>query len=50
MSLERGGRADKYGNEYENQQLARLFLRLANEKLASIIVEPIDKTSDAYEM
>lgn len=49
MSLERGGRADKYGNEYENQQLAKLFLRLANEKLASIIVEPIDETSDAYE-
>lgn len=49
MSLERGGRADKYGNEYENQQLARLFLSLANEKLSSVMVEPIDKSSDAYE-
>ena len=49
MSLERGGRADKYGNEYENQQLARLFLSLANEKLCSVIVEPISESSDAYE-
>lgn len=33
MSFERGGRADKEGNTYENGFLVRLFLRLINEKI-----------------
>lgn len=49
MSLEPGGRADKYGNKYENQFLAKLLLRLAREKLVSIIVEPLGPNSDSVE-
>ena len=49
MSLEPGGRSDKYGNEYENQYLARLFLRVVNGKAASVTVEPLDEFSDAME-
>ena len=49
MSLEPGGRADKYGNKYENQYLAKLLLRLAREKLVSIIVEPLGPNSDSVE-
>ena len=49
MSLERGGKADKYGNEYENRYLANLLLRVANEKLASVMVEPIDELSNSFE-
>ena len=30
MSLEPGGRSDKYGNKYENGYLAKLFLRILN--------------------
>lgn len=36
MSLEGGGRADKYGNQYENRYLARLLLRLVNELFVMI--------------
>ena len=49
MSLEPGGRSDKYGNEYENQYLARLFLRVVNGKAVSVTVEPLDEFSDAME-
>lgn len=49
MSLEPGGRADKYGNKYENQYLGKLLLRLAREKLVSIIVEPLGPNSDSVE-
>lgn len=49
MSYETGGRGDKYGNTYENEYLARLFLRLVNGKLKSICVEPIGEGHDAIE-
>lgn len=49
MSLEPGGRSDKYGNEYENRYLAKLLLRLVREELSSIIVEPVGKNSDSIE-
>lgn len=49
MSLELGGRADKYGNKYENQFLAKLLLRLAREKVVSVIVEPLGPNSDSVE-
>lgn len=49
MSLEPGGRADKYGNQYENRYLAKLLLRLVDEKISSIIVEPLGDNSDSVE-
>ena len=49
MSLEMGGRSDKYGNQYENRYLARLLLRLVNEKIGSVIVEPLGADSDSVE-
>lgn len=49
MSLEPGGRADKYGNEYENRFLARLLLQVVNQKLKSVIVEPLGEESDSVE-
>lgn len=49
MSLEPGGRAEKYGDEYENRYLARLLLRLVREELTSVIVEPVGENSDSVE-
>ena len=49
MSLEPGGRSEKYGDEYENRYLAKLLLRLVCEELTSIIVEPIGENSDSVE-
>lgn len=49
MSLEKGGRADKYGNEYENQFLARLFVRLVKGEYKSVIVEPLGDNRDSVE-
>ena len=49
MSLESGGRADKYGNQYENRYLSRLLLMLVQGKYASIIVEPLGTNHDAVE-
>ncbi len=41
MSLEKGGRADKLGNQYENRYLAKLFLYTLREHLRSVEVEPL---------
>ena len=49
MSLEPGGRADKYGNKYENRYLAKLLLRLVKEELTSVTVEPLGINSDSVE-
>ena len=49
MSLEPGGRSDKYGNEYENKFLAKLFIRLVDGELKSITVEPLGEDSDSVE-
>lgn len=49
MSLEPGGRADKYGNKYENRYLAKLLLRLVKEELTSVTVEPLGINSNSVE-
>lgn len=41
MSLEKGGRADKVGNQYENFILGKRLLRLVEGKLKAIEVEPL---------
>ena len=43
MSFEKGGRADKQGNVYENRCLARVLIRLVAEEIASVVVEPIEE-------
>lgn len=49
MSLERGGRADKIGNQYENRFLAKLLIRLIEERLTSIEVEPLGDVGKGVE-
>lgn len=49
MSLEVGGRSDKYGNEYEKKYLLKLLFRLISGKLASIVVEPLGENKDSVE-
>ena len=49
MSLEAGGRSDKLGNGYENRFLAKQLLRLLNEKVESIEVEPLGKEGEGVE-
>ena len=49
MSLEPGGRSDKYGNNYENRYLAKLLLRLVKEELTSVTVEPLGENSNSVE-
>ena len=49
MSLEPGGRADKYGNTYERKFLTLLMLRILQGKYRSIVVEPLDRFKDIAE-
>jgi len=49
VSLEKGGRADKIGNQYENSFLAKLLIRLVEEQLISVIVEPLGEDGDGVE-
>lgn len=49
MSLEPGGRSDKYGNTYENRFLARLLLRLVQEQISTVEVEPLGERGDGVE-
>ncbi|MBV7434395.1 hypothetical protein KRX19_05070 [Cardiobacteriaceae bacterium TAE3-ERU3] len=41
MALERGGFTDKIGNSYDSYWVAKQLLRLLNEELASVTVEPL---------
>lgn len=49
MALELGGRADKGGNQYENYFLGKHLLRLAEEKLKSVEVEPLGDEGQGVE-
>lgn len=49
MSFEKGGRADKQGNVYENRCLARILIRLVAEEITSVAVEPVEENSDICE-
>ena len=49
MSLEPGGRTDKYGNNYENKYLIKLLLRLIANDLTSVTVEPLGEDKDSVE-
>ena len=41
MALEAGGYAEKLGNKYEANWIAYQFLRLLEEKITSVIIEPL---------
>lgn len=49
MSFEKGGRADKQGNVYENRCLARVLIRLVAEEIISVVVEPAGENTDICE-
>ena len=46
MSFEKGGRADKQGNVYENRCLAWILIRLVAEEITSVVVEPVEEKSN----
>lgn len=41
MALESGGFADKFGNSYESIWVAKQLLKLAQEEIRSVVVEPL---------
>ncbi len=41
MAFERGGRADKLSYRYEDRWVAKQMLRLVNEEIQSVTIEPI---------
>ena len=43
-----GGRADKDGNEYENQQFAKRLLELVLGQATCIVVEPVKPDGVEY--
>lgn len=49
MSFETGGRSDKRGNVYENRYLAKTLVRLINEDIRSVVVEPVGENTDICE-
>lgn len=41
MAFERGGYADKRGNQYEDRWVVKQLLRVLNEEILSVTVEPV---------
>lgn len=50
MPLEKGGRADKFGNEYEKLFTVKLLLKLIEEEVASVTVEPVGDEEDGIDL
>lgn len=50
MPNEVGGRADKFGNRYESCWVVKQFLRLLNEEIASVIIEPIGEEEEGVDL
>lgn len=50
MSRESGGRADKLGNRYEDYWSVELLLRLVDEKLKYLIIEPLGKDEEGTDI
>ena len=50
MSRESGGRADKLGNRYEDYWSVELLLRLVDEKLEYLIIEPLGKDEEGTDI
>ncbi|MBW0933538.1 AAA family ATPase [Priestia megaterium] len=49
MSFEKGGRADKLGNRYEGWWLVKQLLRILNEEIISLTLEPIGEDEKGAE-
>ncbi|WP_100616857.1 AAA family ATPase [Bacillus cereus] len=49
MSLEKGGRADKLGNRYEGWWLVKQLLRILNEEVISLTLEPVGEDEKGVE-
>lgn len=50
MSLEPGGLAEKIGNRYESSWITFQLLRLLDEKISSVQVEPLGEDEDAVDV
>ena len=50
MSYGSGGRADKFGNRYENRWVASQLLKLCKEQITSLIHEPIGDLADGIDL
>ena len=50
VSRESGGRADKLGNRYEDYWAVELLLRLVDEKLEYLIIEPLGKDEEGTDI
>ncbi len=49
VALERGGRADKAGNQYENHFLGKQLLLLVQNRLKTVEVEPLGEAGNGVE-
>jgi hypothetical protein len=50
MSYEPGGRADKFGNQYEEKWVIHQLLRVIEEQLDYIIVEPVGEAQEGVDI
>jgi len=50
MSMEPGGRADKFGNRYEYRWLAKQLFSLSREKILAVIHEPVGVPDDGIDL
>jgi DNA polymerase III delta prime subunit len=50
MALENSGRADKFGNRYEDLWLVSKYLDLCEEKILGVTVEPIGNLEDGVDI
>jgi len=50
MAYEKGGRADKFGNRYENRWVVEQLLKLCKERILSLVHEPIDESTDGVDI
>ena len=46
MAHEKGGRADKLGNRYEDRWVAEQLLNLCRERIQSLVHEPVGEAAD----
>ncbi len=50
MPYEKGGRADKLGNKYEDLFIVKFLLKLIEEEVSSIIIEPVGYEEEGVDL
>lgn len=50
MALPAGGRADKLGNKYEQNWVIYKLLKVIQEKLSYVIIEPLGDYEDGVDL